>query len=72
MCSLEASAETSLFDYKSTGNTVFVLGSESEGVSEAARALCNQRLSIPMRNRVESLNVAVSAGLVAYSTALVK
>jgi 23S rRNA (guanosine2251-2'-O)-methyltransferase len=72
VCSLEASAETSLFEYESSGHTVFVLGSESEGVSEAVRALCNQRLSIPMRNGVESLNVAVSASLVAYSAALAK
>ena len=70
VCSLEASADMSLFEYEAPGHSVFVLGSESEGVSEAVRKLCNQSLSIPMRNGVESLNVAVSASLVAYSSAL--
>ncbi len=67
VCSLEASAETTLFAYRPTGHVVFVLGSETDGVSAPVRALCDQGLSIPMRNGVESLNVAVTASLVAYS-----
>jgi 23S rRNA (guanosine2251-2'-O)-methyltransferase len=40
----------------------FVLGNETHGVSVA----CDQWRSIPMAGGVESLNVAVAAGIVAY------
>jgi 23S rRNA (guanosine2251-2'-O)-methyltransferase len=42
------------------------LGNESEGVSKAVERLANKTLSIPMQNGVESLNVAVTAALLAY------
>jgi len=45
---------------------VFVLGNESEGVSEAVAKLCNATVSIPMQRGVESLNVAVTAALLAF------
>jgi 23S rRNA (guanosine2251-2'-O)-methyltransferase len=43
----------------------FVLGNETEGVSVD----CDRWLSIPMANDVESLNVAVAAGIVSYELA---
>lgn len=49
------------------GMEVYVLGNETEGVSDAVRALADEALHIPMRNGVESLNVAVSASLIAYA-----
>jgi len=45
---------------------VFVLGNESEGVSEAVAQLCDRHIAIPMRRGVESLNVAVTAALLAF------
>jgi len=66
---LEASASCSLFDYQPTSPTVFVLGSESEGISQSTRKLASERVSIPMKNGVESLNVAVAAALVAFHLA---
>ena len=66
VCSLDGTAETSLFDYREPPRVVFVLGGESEGVSAAARKFCEQTLAIPMRNDVESLNVAVTAALIAF------
>ncbi|MBT4520471.1 MAG: 23S rRNA (guanosine(2251)-2'-O)-methyltransferase RlmB, partial [Halieaceae bacterium] len=41
-----------------------------EGVSREVQALADMSLSIPMRNGVESLNVAVTASLIAYAQAL--
>ncbi len=67
ICVLDASAETSLFDYQPRGHCVFVLGNESDGVSAQITTLADKALSIPMDNGVESLNVAVTASLVAYS-----
>ena len=46
--------------------SVFVLGNESDGVSETAMKLCNNALSIPMNRGVESLNVAITAALIAF------
>lgn len=43
-----------------------VLGSEGGGVSSAARMRCEKTVSIPMKNNMESLNVAVSAGILMY------
>ncbi len=43
---------------------VFVLGNEGEGIREKTLELCDIPLSIPMHPRCESLNVAVSGGIV--------
>jgi 23S rRNA (guanosine2251-2'-O)-methyltransferase len=67
ICTLEADADTSLFSYRPPGHCVFVLGNESEGVSKSISQLADTALSIPMRNGVESLNVAVTASLIAYA-----
>ena len=45
---------------------IYVMGNESEGVSENIEQLCDQKISIPMNNGVESLNVAVTASLLAF------
>lgn len=67
ICALAADAPQSLFGYCPAGASVYVLGNETEGVSPAAGAIATQRLAIPMRNGVESLNVAVSASLIAFA-----
>jgi len=47
-------------------SNIFVLGNETDGVSKTVEALCDQWLSIPMNNEIESLNVAVTASLIAF------
>ena len=66
IATLEASAPQSLFSSQMPARTVFVLGGETSGVSDAVSQLADQRLAIPMSNEVESLNVAVTAALVAF------
>ena len=63
---LEASGTASLFGFRATGNVVAVVGGESDGIGREVEALADTRLSIPMGNGVESLNVAVTAALVAF------
>ncbi|MEA2049022.1 MAG: RNA methyltransferase [Campylobacterota bacterium] len=46
--------------------SIFVLGNESEGVSKEIEAICNESIVIPMQRGVESLNVAVTASLLAF------
>jgi TrmH family RNA methyltransferase len=43
-----------------------VLGNEGAGVSPALEAVAARRVSIPLGDRVESLNVAVAAGILHY------
>lgn len=45
---------------------VFVVGNEGEGIRAKTLELCDVTLSIPMHSRTESLNAAVSAGIVLY------
>jgi 23S rRNA (guanosine2251-2'-O)-methyltransferase len=70
VCTLEANAPESLFRHRARDVCIYVLGNETEGVSEEVSALADTRLSIPMRNGVESLNVAVTASLIAYANYL--
>jgi 23S rRNA (guanosine2251-2'-O)-methyltransferase len=51
-------------DYK--GPAGIVIGAESRGIREGLLKHCDYRVSIPMRGRVESLNVSVAAALVLY------
>ena len=63
---LDAQAPTTLSQLATGESTVFVLGNETEGLSPAVKALCDATLAIPMTNGVESLNVAVTASLIAF------
>ncbi|MBD2858466.1 23S rRNA (guanosine(2251)-2'-O)-methyltransferase RlmB [Spongiibacter sp. KMU-158] len=64
---LSSHAKTSLFQPLSDKPAVFVLGNETEGVSRDVSKLCTDMLAIPMANGVESLNVAVTAALLAFA-----
>ena len=67
ICTLEAQAEQTLFSHRPSGHCVYVLGNETDGVSRRVGAIADSRLAIPMNNGVESLNVAVTASLIAYA-----
>lgn len=45
---------------------VLLMGSERQGLNPAQLALCEQVVSIPMRGRADSLNLAVATGVVLY------
>ena len=70
ICALSADAGESVFEHRPEGHCVYILGNETTGISTAVTALASTRLSIPMHNGVESLNVAVTASLIAYAAAL--
>jgi 23S rRNA (guanosine2251-2'-O)-methyltransferase len=63
---LSSHAKQSINDLVLPGRTIFVLGNESNGVSEHVAKHCNASFGIPMRRGVESLNVAVTAALIAF------
>lgn len=56
-------------DYREVGYKqpcALLLGSEREGLTEVQMAACEQVVSLPMRGRVTSLNLAVAAGILIY------
>lgn len=64
---LTGSGDTSLTEERFTKPSVFVFGNEGRGIREKTEELCDFKLSIPIRNDVESLNVATSAGVTLYA-----
>lgn len=63
---LSSDAKYSYKDEIYADKSVFVLGNESRGLSSDIRAICHKSISIPMHRGVESLNVAVTASLLAF------
>ncbi|MEA3331248.1 MAG: RNA methyltransferase [Campylobacterota bacterium] len=63
---LSSHAKASIYDLTPHAKSIFVLGNESDGVSKEVEKLCNASVSIPMNRGVESLNVAVTASLLAF------
>nr|WP_246386535.1 RNA methyltransferase [Litorivivens lipolytica] len=66
VATLSSHASHSLLEWQPEGPTVYVLGNETEGVSRKVSQLSDVSLAIPMHNGVESLNVAVTAALIAF------
>ncbi|WP_457607978.1 TrmH family RNA methyltransferase [Nitratifractor sp.] len=64
--SLDSHASESFREITPPSKSLFVLGNESEGVSREVAALCDRSIAIPMNRGVESLNVAVTAALLAF------
>lgn len=57
----------SVFDYKKQGELCLVIGNEGHGVSDEVMEKSSVKVLIPMENGVESLNAAVSAGILMYA-----
>lgn len=49
-----------------TQPSLLVFGSEGQGLSEREVSLVEERIKIPMKNGVESLNIAVACGIILY------
>ncbi len=56
-----------VFNAKIQGDFCLVIGNEGRGVSETLKNLASVVVSIPMENGMESLNAAVSAGILMYN-----
>lgn len=63
---LSAKAKDSIYTLQKSDRTIFVLGNESQGVSKEVAKICDATLSIPLQRGVESLNVAITAALLAF------
>ena len=56
-------AERSLYDCDLRGSVAFLIGNEGAGLSAELSSLATQRIFIPMRGKVESLNAAAAAAI---------
>ncbi|HJQ32546.1 MAG TPA: 23S rRNA (guanosine(2251)-2'-O)-methyltransferase RlmB [Pyrinomonadaceae bacterium] len=61
-----ADAETSYTDWDWTQPCALLLGGEGEGLRRLVRERCDVLVGVPLRGRIESLNVSVAAGVVLY------
>jgi tRNA (cytidine/uridine-2'-O-)-methyltransferase len=61
---LTTRATTSYLDHQFTGRDVLMFGRESAGVPEAVHEAADARLTIPMREGMRSLNVAMACAMV--------
>jgi 23S rRNA (guanosine2251-2'-O)-methyltransferase len=62
----EAEAPVDLWQADFTVPIALVLGSEGYGMRRTVRELCDILVRLPMRGRVNSLNVSVATGVLAY------
>jgi len=58
--------KTSLYDMNFKGKYAIVLGNEGEGIRKNILKLCDGLIKIPIADKIESLNVSVSAGVILF------
>jgi 23S rRNA (guanosine2251-2'-O)-methyltransferase len=67
---LDMTSDVALPDFQlGDGPLVVVVGAEGSGIGRLVGETCDQIVSIPMANAVESLNASVAASLVLYAVA---
>src|SRR4029079_15685183 len=62
-------SETTLFAAALPRSIAWVLGAEGDGMRRLTRERCDLSVRIPMLGAVQSLNVAVAAGVCVYESA---
>jgi 23S rRNA (guanosine2251-2'-O)-methyltransferase len=65
----EAGAARAYTDVDWRGRAVIVLGSEGAGIRPRVRDACDELVSLPIRGRVDSLNVGATAAVLLYEAA---
>ncbi|MBP3425679.1 MAG: 23S rRNA (guanosine(2251)-2'-O)-methyltransferase RlmB [Rikenellaceae bacterium] len=59
-------AEQTVYDADLTRPTVVVMGSEDTGISKEVLKMCDCQVAIPMKGRIESLNVSAAAAVILF------
>ena len=58
-----------IFNFTYDGIVGLVIGNEGQGVSKEISQLCKYNISIPMKDKVESLNASISGAIIMYQLA---
>jgi TrmH family RNA methyltransferase len=69
MVATTAGGETIYSDYDWTRPTMVIFGNEARGVGRELLERCDERLRIPLRAPVESLNLAAAAAVILFEAA---
>ena len=59
-------SDKDLNNFKNNGNLIVMFGSEADGLCNDLLNLADEKLTVKMSNNVESLNLALCAGIVLY------
>lgn len=62
-----ARAPTHYLEARPTAPWILLLGSEQKGLSDEQKRACDILVSVPMRGRASSLNLAVAAGILLFA-----
>ncbi|MBF0329169.1 MAG: 23S rRNA (guanosine(2251)-2'-O)-methyltransferase RlmB [Nitrospirae bacterium] len=62
----EAGSNLSMWDIDMKEPLAIVVGSEGHGLRRTVKDMCDNIVSLPMLGKVNSLNVSVAAGIIAY------
>jgi TrmH family RNA methyltransferase len=65
----DASGHVAYDELDLTKRTALIIGNEAHGVSHQAAALATEHISIPMWNKVESLNAGIAASVILFEAA---
>ena len=66
ICATDINTDKYYYNQDLTGPLAIVIGNEGKGISEKVRKNCDFAVKIPMKGKVESLNAAVSTGIIIY------
>lgn len=64
-CVVDSDAQ-SLKETKFEDGSIIIIGNEANGITEEVKALSNEKITIPMSGRAESLNAAAAAAIVMW------
>ena len=65
---LDASGEDELDSFCTEHRLALIVGSENHGMRRLTKKACDNIVTIPMKNRTESLNVSVASAIALYAT----
>ena len=63
---LSGNCKKNIYESTYVGNSVFVMGNESNGISSITEKLIDNWITVPMYNGIESLNVACASSILCY------
>ena len=66
ICGTDIATDKYYYNQDLTGPLAIVIGNEGKGMSDKVKKNCDFLVRIPMKGKVESLNAAVSTGIVVY------
>ena len=59
-------ADQTIYEKDLTGPLALLMGSEDDGISPEYLKLCDEHARLPVLGKIESLNVSVATGIIAY------